>query len=102
MLDLNTGAQLGSTSSGSGVDIIGYNPRLAHAYLPGGASGTIAIIGVSTKVWQPFLTPLKQQRARIALQRTVATMFTSTIQTVVQSSSSRTRCLLNNYVESRG
>ena len=49
VLDLNTGAQLGSASSGSGVDIIAYNPHLAHAYLPGEQSGTMAIIGISTK-----------------------------------------------------
>ena len=49
VLDLKTGAQLGSASSGSGVDIIAYNPHLAHAYLPGEESGTIAIIGISTK-----------------------------------------------------
>jgi len=49
VLDLNTGAQLGSASSGSGVDIIAYNSRLAHAYLPGEESATIAIIGISTK-----------------------------------------------------
>jgi hypothetical protein len=49
VLDLNTGAQLGNASSGLGVDIIGYNARLAHAYLPGGASATLAIIGISAK-----------------------------------------------------
>jgi len=49
VLDLNTGAQLGSASSGSGVDIIAYNSHLAHAYLPGEQSGTMAIIGISTK-----------------------------------------------------
>jgi DNA-binding beta-propeller fold protein YncE len=47
VLDLNTGAQLGSASSGSGVDIIAYNPHLAHAYLPGEESATMAIIGIS-------------------------------------------------------
>jgi DNA-binding beta-propeller fold protein YncE len=49
VLDLRTGRLLGQASSGDGVDIISYNPRLAHAYLPGGASGTMAIIGISTK-----------------------------------------------------
>ncbi len=49
VLDLNTGAQLGSASSGSGVDIIAYNPQLAHAYLPGEGSATMAIIGISAK-----------------------------------------------------
>ena len=49
VLDLKTGAQLGSASSGSGVDIIAYNPRLAHAYLPGEESSTMAIVGISAK-----------------------------------------------------
>ena len=49
VLDLHTGAQLGSASSGSGVDIIAYNSRLAHTYLPGEESGTMAIIGISDK-----------------------------------------------------
>jgi DNA-binding beta-propeller fold protein YncE len=49
VLDLNTGAQLGSASSGSGVDIISYNTRLAHAYLPGAESATMAIIEISPK-----------------------------------------------------
>ena len=49
VLDLNTGAQLGSASSGSGVDIIAYNSHLAHAYLPGEESATMAIVGISAK-----------------------------------------------------
>jgi hypothetical protein len=49
VLDLSTGAQLGSASSGSGVDIIAYNPQAAHAYLPGEESATMAIIGISAK-----------------------------------------------------
>ena len=49
VLDLNTGTQLGSASSGSGVDIIAYNSHLAHAYLPGEESATMAIIGISAK-----------------------------------------------------
>ncbi len=48
VLDLRTGTLLGQASSGDGVDIITYNPLLAHAYLPGEASGTMAIIGIST------------------------------------------------------
>jgi hypothetical protein len=32
---------------GAGVDIIAYNPRLGHLYLPGGRSATMAIVGVS-------------------------------------------------------
>lgn len=49
VLDLKTGTQLGSASSGSGVDIIAYNPQLAHAYLPGEETGTMATIGISAK-----------------------------------------------------
>ncbi|HEY6394888.1 MAG TPA: hypothetical protein VIX12_05675 [Candidatus Binataceae bacterium] len=49
VLDLSTGAQLGSASSGSGVDIIAYNPHLAHVYLPGEKSATMAVIGISAK-----------------------------------------------------
>ncbi len=49
VLDLNTGAQLGSVSSGSGVDIIAYNSHLAHAYLPGEESASMAIVGISAK-----------------------------------------------------
>src|SRR5713101_8454943 len=49
VLDLNTGAQLGSALSGSGVDIIAYNSHLAHAYLPGEESATMAIVGISAK-----------------------------------------------------
>jgi DNA-binding beta-propeller fold protein YncE len=49
VLDLNTGEQLGSASSGNGVDIIAYNPHLAHVYLPGEESATMAIIGVSAR-----------------------------------------------------
>jgi hypothetical protein len=49
VLDLGTGAQIGQASSGDGVDIIAYNPQLAHAYLPGEESATMAIIGISGK-----------------------------------------------------
>jgi hypothetical protein len=59
VLDLKTGAQLGSASSGSGVDIIAYNPRLAHAYLPGQESGTMAIIGISAKGGATVLATVK-------------------------------------------
>ncbi len=59
VLDLNTGAQLGSASSGSGVDIIAYNSHLAHAYLPGEESATMAIIGISTKGAATVLATVK-------------------------------------------
>jgi hypothetical protein len=41
------GKQLGSVSSGAGVDIIAYDARLAHAYMPGATSATMAIIGIA-------------------------------------------------------
>jgi hypothetical protein len=43
------GAQLSKATSGSGVDIIDYAPRLGHLYLPGGKSATMAILNVSAK-----------------------------------------------------
>lgn len=43
----NDGKRLSSLNQGSGVDVISYNPRLAHLYLPGAASRTMAILGVS-------------------------------------------------------
>ncbi len=46
VLDLKTGKRLGIASSGSGVDIIAYDARLGHAYLPGAASATMAVIGI--------------------------------------------------------
>jgi len=48
VLDVNhNGKILSSLQSGSGVDIISYNPSLSHLYLPGGDSATLAILGVS-------------------------------------------------------
>jgi hypothetical protein len=49
VLDRSTDAQLGSASSGAGVDIIAYNPELHHGYLPGEDSATMAVIGISSK-----------------------------------------------------
>ena len=40
------GKQLGTVDTGKGVDIIAYNPALAHLYVPGGDSATLTIIGV--------------------------------------------------------
>jgi hypothetical protein len=42
------GKQVGSADTGKGVDIIAYNPTLAHLYVPGGDSATLAILGVAT------------------------------------------------------
>jgi DNA-binding beta-propeller fold protein YncE len=47
VLDLASGKVVGAASSGDGVDIIAYNPRLAHAYLPGAKSATMAMVGIS-------------------------------------------------------
>jgi hypothetical protein len=41
------GQQLSNIRVGAGVDVIDYNPTLAHLYLPGAASATMAIVGVS-------------------------------------------------------
>jgi hypothetical protein len=42
------GQQLGTASSGSGVDIIDYSRSLHHLNLPGASSRTMAVIGVDT------------------------------------------------------
>jgi hypothetical protein len=47
VLNVKDGRKLGEASSGSGVDIIAYNPKLHHAYLPGAESATMAVIGIS-------------------------------------------------------
>ena len=48
VLDLKSGKLLGEASSGAGVDVIAYDQKLAHVYLPGADSGTIAIVGISS------------------------------------------------------
>jgi DNA-binding beta-propeller fold protein YncE len=45
-LDAKSGKILGKTDVGSGIDLIDYNPRLAHLYLAGGKSGTLGIVAV--------------------------------------------------------
>lgn len=47
VLGARNGNQLGSVSSGSGVDIIAYGAIRRHVYLPGARSATMAIIGIS-------------------------------------------------------
>jgi DNA-binding beta-propeller fold protein YncE len=42
------GKLVGSVKSGSGVDIIAYDPGRAHLYVPGDESATLAIIGVAS------------------------------------------------------
>jgi len=49
VLDAATGTQLSKLSAGGGVDIIDYDPKLAHLYLPGGKSATMAVLAVSAK-----------------------------------------------------
>ena len=46
-LRLKDGHHVGEVSSGDGVDIIAYAPNLHHAYLPGAASATMAVVGIS-------------------------------------------------------
>jgi DNA-binding beta-propeller fold protein YncE len=41
------GKQLGAAETGKGVDIIAYDARLAHLYVPGGDSATLTILGVA-------------------------------------------------------
>jgi hypothetical protein len=48
VLDVGTGKQLSSARSGSGVDVIDYDPKLSHLYLPGSKSATMAVLGVSS------------------------------------------------------
>jgi hypothetical protein len=46
VLDLKSDRLLGAASSGAGVDVIAYDQTLAHVYLPGADSGTIAIVTI--------------------------------------------------------
>jgi DNA-binding beta-propeller fold protein YncE len=47
VIDATSGRNLSSLSAGNGVDVIDYNPRLRHLYLPGARSATMAVLGVS-------------------------------------------------------
>lgn len=48
VLDIDhDGRQLSSFSYGLGVDVISYNPRLGHLYLPAAVSASMAILNVS-------------------------------------------------------
>jgi hypothetical protein len=47
VINLETGRIIGTASSGAGVDIIGYNSKLGHVYMPGGESATMAIVRIS-------------------------------------------------------
>jgi hypothetical protein len=41
------GKQLGSVTSGAGVDVIAYSTSLAHVYLPGATSATMAFVAIA-------------------------------------------------------
>lgn len=45
----HAGRVLSTVKSGNGVDIIAYDSKRGHLYLPGDESATMAIIGVSAK-----------------------------------------------------
>ena len=48
MLDARKdGRHIASENFGGGIDAVGYNPRLAHVYLPSGKSGLLAIFAVT-------------------------------------------------------
>jgi hypothetical protein len=59
----HNGAVRDTLSAGAGVDIIDYNPRLGHLYLPGGKSETMAILGVSKAGRLSLLSTVKTARA---------------------------------------
>ncbi|HEY4158996.1 MAG TPA: hypothetical protein VGM29_12895 [Polyangiaceae bacterium] len=42
------GKQLGSASTGAGVDIIAYSPKLRHLYVPAAKSATLSVLSVSS------------------------------------------------------
>lgn len=48
-LDVKSGKLLSTQSIDSGVDVIAYNPQLAHLYAPSASSGALAVVGVSTQ-----------------------------------------------------
>lgn len=63
VLDVNkNGAVLSTLKAGSGVDIIAYNPRMSHLYLPGGTSETMAVLGVSKAGKLSLLSTVKTAR----------------------------------------
>jgi DNA-binding beta-propeller fold protein YncE len=48
VLDAKSARLISETTTGAGVDIIAYDPTLAHAYLPAARSATMATIAVSS------------------------------------------------------
>ncbi len=57
---LHGGKLIASIAEGSGFDVMGYNPRLRHAYLAGGKCGCMTMIAVSAA---GTLTPLGRVEA---------------------------------------
>ena len=47
VLEAATGRELSSLAAGDGVDIIDFDPKSSHLYLPGGRSATMAVLAVS-------------------------------------------------------
>jgi len=43
------GKLLGSAKTGDGVDIIAFNPKLSHLYVPAGKAANLTVLGVSDK-----------------------------------------------------
>jgi hypothetical protein len=60
---LHDGAVRDTLSAGAGVDIIDYNSRLGHLYLPGAESETMAVLGVSRAGKLSLLATVKTARA---------------------------------------
>lgn len=46
VIDVQTGALLGSLAVGAGVDVIDFNPRLSHLYVPSAKTATLSFVGV--------------------------------------------------------
>jgi hypothetical protein len=49
VLDAGSGKPIATAKAGDGVDIIDYDAKRGHLYVPGGKSATMAIFGVSSK-----------------------------------------------------
>ncbi len=47
VLDVGTGRKLSSAPAGTGVDVIDYDAKLSHLYLPGAKSATMSVFRVS-------------------------------------------------------
>jgi len=50
------GRLLANTTFGSSLDFLGYNPHLAHLYIPSGASAVMAVVGVTVEQAPPPAT----------------------------------------------